>query len=149
MVPHGIGAVPNRIGLRSTLPARARALNGWVKQGRDLCGGIVRILQKLFESLGGRRRPPEGGSASPKAKGGVMPHGIGAMPDEIGSRSDLPTRARARSGPAWWIRAAASAGASLEFYERSLSRWRPPLASGGWLGLSGGQGRRVEVWPIF
>jgi len=81
-----------------------------VKHGRGLCGGIIRILRKLFE-------PPglEGGSASPEAKGGVVPNGIGAMADGIGSRSTLPTRARARSGRAWWNRDAASAGHRQNF----------------------------------
>ena len=62
----------------------------------------------------------------------------------------LPARDSARKGwerwGARWNWLAARAGASSEFYEGSLSRreaaGRPPVASGGWPGLSGGQGRR-------
>jgi len=143
---HGIGAVLDGIGralfcLLAPVPYPQRL--GTVKQGRGLCGGIVRILRKLFEPPGGRHRPPEGGSASPEARGGVVPHGIGAIPDRIGPRSALPAHARARSGRAWWNKVAASAGASLEFCESSsshreaaasLRRVARPLRSQGWRG---------------
>ena len=71
-VPHGIGAVPDGIGLcpLAPVPAAAGHGGGTVEQGRRLCGGIVRILRKLSEPPGGRRWPPEGGSASMEARGG-------------------------------------------------------------------------------
>jgi len=95
---------------------------GTVEQGRSLCGGIVRILRKLFEPPGGRRRPPEGGSASLEASGGMVPYGIRVVPDRIRPRSALLARVHAHRGQAQWNRAAACAGASSEFCESSSSR---------------------------
>jgi len=65
---------------------------------RRPCGGIVRILRRLSEPPGGRRWPPEGGSASLEAMGGGVHDGIGALPDGIGL-CPLPTMpARAGHG---------------------------------------------------
>ena len=68
----GIGALPVRI-------LRPQGL-GTVELARRPCGGIVRILQRLSEPPGGRRWPPEGGSASLDAMGGGVHDGIGALP---------------------------------------------------------------------
>jgi len=111
-----------------------------VEQGRSLYGGIVRILRKHFEPSGGRRWPPEGGSASLEDSSCVVPHRIGALPDGIGSRSALPAHARARSGRARWTGPQPVRGHSQNFMKAIRAVGRPPAASGGWLGLSGGQG---------
>ena len=81
-VHDGIGVLPDGIGLfpLATVPARAR--NGGT--GSPLVRGIVRILRRLSEPPGGRRWPPEGGSASLEAMGGGVHDGIGALPDGIG-----------------------------------------------------------------
>ena len=103
---HGRRSAPrNRSGARRNRVARPRPCPQrpcTVEQGRDLCRGIVRILRKLFKRPGGRRWPPECGSASLEASTSVVPYGIGAMPDGIGPRSALPAHARARSGWARW-----------------------------------------------
>jgi len=130
------GARPNRAAFCFACSRPCPQRSGMVEQGRGLCGGIVRILRKLFEPPGDHRRPPEGGSASLEARGGVVPHGIRAVPDGIRSRSALPARARAHRGQARWNRAAACAGALLEFCESSSSR-REAAA-----------GLRRVAWPL-
>ena len=71
-VHDGIRALPGGIGLcpLATVPARAGHSGGTVELARRPCGGIVRILRRLSRPSGGRRWPPEGGSASLEARGG-------------------------------------------------------------------------------
>jgi len=117
MVPHGIGAVPDKIGSCSALPARASARSGRAWWNRAaVCAGASSEFWKTLRAVG---RPP---LASPEARGGVVPHGIGVVPDGIGLRYALPARGRVRSRQARWNRSAACAGASLEFCESSSSR---------------------------
>ena len=78
-VHDGIGALPDSVGLcpLATVPARAGHGGAMVELARRPCGGIVRILRRLFEPPGGRRWPPEGGPASLEAMGGGVHDGIG------------------------------------------------------------------------
>ena len=132
-VHDGIGALPNGIGLCPLATVPARAGNGGT--GSPPLRGYRQNFTKALRAAG---RPPEGGSASLEAMGGGVHDGKGAFHDGIGT---LPARDRARKG---WARSnwlAARAGASSEFYEGSPSRRE---ASGGWLGLCGGQGGGVH-----
>jgi len=56
-VHDGIGALPDGIGLcpHATVPARAGHGGGTVELACRPCGGIVRILRRVSELLGGRR----------------------------------------------------------------------------------------------
>jgi len=85
---------------------------GTVELARRPCGGIVRILRRLYEPPGGRRLPPCGGL------------GLSGGHGRRGARWNraLPARDRARSGWVRWNWLAASVGASSEFYEGSPSR---------------------------
>jgi len=111
---------------------------GTVELARRLCGGIVRILRRLFEPPGGRRWPPEGGPASLEAMGGGVHDGIGALPDGIGLCLPATVPARAGHGGGAVELARRPCGGIVRILRR-LSE--PPVASGGWLGPSGGQGR--------
>ena len=133
-VHDGIGALPDRIGVcpHAIVLARAGHGGGTVELARRPCGGIVRILRWLSETPGGRRSPPEGGPASLEA---------------MGRRAGKPLFCRAT--PLFENFTSGNAdpgGASSEFYDGSQSRrnatGRPPVASGGWPGLSGGHGRQ-------
>jgi len=89
------------------LPARARARSGWARLGH---GGTasppVRGHRQNFTTdrraagrpPGGRRWPPEGGSASMEARGGGVHDEIGALPDGIGLRPLAPVPAAAGHG---------------------------------------------------
>jgi len=84
-VHDGIGALHDGIRLCPLATVLARAVHGGgtVELARRPCRGIVRILQRLSEPPGGRRWPPEGGSASLEAMGGGVHDGIGALPVRI------------------------------------------------------------------
>jgi len=171
----GIRALPVRI-------LRPQGL-GTVELARRPCGGIVRILRRLSEPPGGRRWPPEGGSASLEAMGEGVHDGIGALsefyegspsrreawlaaragsssefyegsPSRRGARRNrdvarrnraLPARDRARKGWARWGHGGIGwppvRGHRQNFTKALRAAGRPPVASGGWLGLSG-HGRR-------
>jgi len=77
-LPDGIGLCPH-----ATVPASAGHGGGTVELAGRTCGGIVRILRRLSKPPGGRRWPPEGGSASLEAMGGGVHDGIGALPVRI------------------------------------------------------------------
>jgi len=114
-----------------------------VELTRRPCGGIVRILRRLSEPPGGRLWPPEGGSASLEAMGGGVHDGIGALPDGIGLCPLATVPARARNGGGHGgIGSPPVRGHRQNFTKALRAAGRLPVASGGWLGLSGGQGRR-------
>jgi len=180
-----IGALPDGIGLCPLATVLARVVHGGgtVELARRPCGGIVRILRRLSEPPGGRRWPPEGGSASLEAMGEGVHDGIGALsefyegspsrreawlaaragsssefyegsPSRRGARRNrdvarrnraLPARDRARKGWARWGHGGIGwppvRGHRQNFTKALRAAGRPPVASGGWLGLSG-HGRR-------
>jgi len=76
---------PIPLGGQSPIPLVALRLCGGIVRilARRPCGGVVRILRRLSEPPGGRRWPPEGGSASLEAMGGGVDDGIGVLPDGI------------------------------------------------------------------
>jgi len=71
---------------------------GTVEPSRRPYRCIVRILRRLSEPPGGRRWPPECGSASLDAMGGGVHDGIGALPDGIGLCPHATVPARAGHG---------------------------------------------------
>jgi len=89
------------------LPARDRARKGWA---RWVHGGIgspplrghrqnfTTALRAAGMSPGGRRWPPEGGSASLEAMGVGVHDGIGALPDGVGLCPLATVPARAGNG---------------------------------------------------
>ena len=131
-VHDGIGALPNGIGPcpLATVPARL----GTVELARRPCGGTIRILRRLSVPPGGRRWPPEGGSASLEAVGGGVHDGIGALPDRIALCPLATVPARAGHGGT----GSRAAGASSEIYEGSLSRRWPPEGGSASLEAMGG-----------
>ena len=99
-VHDGIGALPDVIGHcpLATVPTRAGHGGGTVELARRPCGGIVRILQRLSELLGGRRWPPVASGGRPGLSGG---HGrLGARRNRgVAQRNRaLSARDRARKG---------------------------------------------------
>ena len=77
--PHdGIGVLPNGIGLCPLVTMPARAGHGGI--GSPPVRGH---RQNFTKALRAARRPPEGGSASLKARGGGLHDGIGPLPERI------------------------------------------------------------------
>jgi len=116
-VHDGIGALPDGIGLcpLAIVPATAGHGGGTVELARRLCGGIVRILRQRGRAT--LWRPPVGYAPIPGCTGGepippVPP--CGGIVRILQRLSEPPGTADGR----------------------------PPVASDGWLGLSGRHGRR-------
>jgi len=107
---------------------------GSVELARRPCGGIIRILRRLSEPW-----PPEGGSASLEAMGGGVHDGIGTLPDGIGLCPLARTPARAGNGGTG---SPPVRGHRQNFLKALRAAGGPSVAYGGWLGLSGGYGRR-------
>jgi len=133
MPPHGRRA-------NSTVPPSCPALAGTVASGQS---PIPSGKRRLSEPPGGRRWPPEGGPASLEAMGGGVHDGIRALPDLIGlcPLATVPARAGHRGGHGG-IGSPPVRGHRQNFTKALQAAGRLPVASGGWLGLSGGHGRR-------
>jgi len=132
MTPHGRRA-------NSTVPPPCPALAGTVASGQS---HIPSGKRRLSEPPGGRRWPPEGGPASLEAMGGGVHDGIRPLPNVKGfARCD-----RARKGWARWghggIVSPPVRGHRQNFTKALQAAGRLPVASGGWLCLSGGHERR-------
>ena len=138
MVHDGIGALPDGIGLCPLAIVPARAGQGGI--GSPPVRGQRLNFTKALRAAG---RPPVASgvcSASLDTMGGGVHDGKGA----------LPARNRAREG---WVRLGHGGtgspplrGHRQNFTKALRATGRPPVASGGCLGLSGHHGRQVARW---
>jgi len=144
-VHDGIGALPDGIGLcpLATVPARAR--HGGI--GSPPVRGHCQNFTKAHRAAG---RPPA-------ASGGWL--GLPGRHGRRGARRNrgvalrnraLPARDRARKGRARLGHGGTGSpplrGHCQNFTKAFRAAGRPPLASGGWLGLSGRHGRWGARW---